>query len=516
MLLLIICLIKPVAADEISDAKTRWAESPHGPLLERILPPTFQASQLPEPGSAGARLTIAYCVQCHNLPNPAMHDAAKWPPVFERMVLRMHGRGNLGALMSEMMAGVQAPSEEESATLLAYLKKHAQQPLDVRRFPDIRAPAGEAFRLACSQCHVLPDPRRHSAREWPSVVARMQENMEWMNRVVGTQPRRSWRSCRSMPASEVSGVALRRRLLLVVAAAMLPVALVSGLALFALRKDQLAQAERASIELSRALSTAVDAELQRSVSVLQVLASAPALDRNELQRLDSVMRRVLADNPDWYSIILADLGGKPLLNARVPSGAKLPPIIERKSFARTVETRQPVVGDLAEGPAGALYVPVRVPVLRNSEPRYVLSAVVRPDGILDVVKRQRVPPDWVVSVFDGNRARVARSRQHAENLGTPPSPSLNALLDRGGDETWSIPPTAARPRRDGSWRSAFRKGRSRPAPAARPPPSAPASRSRSFSARSLPWRSAAASRTRSASSRRRRARSAAGSRSCRR
>src|SRR5258706_4268679 len=216
-----------------------------------------------------------------------------------------------------------------------------------------------------------------------------------------------------MPASEVSGVALRRRLLLVVAAAMLPVALVSGLALFALRKDQLAQAERASIELSRALSTAVDAELQRSVSVLQVLASAPALDRNELQRLDSVMRRVLADNPDWYSIILADLGGKPLLNARVPSGAKLPPIIERKSFARTVETRQPVVGDLAEGPAGALYVPVRVPVLRNSEPRYVLSAVVRPDGILDVVKRQRVPPDWVVSGFDGNRARVARPRQHA-------------------------------------------------------------------------------------------------------
>ena len=48
--------------------------------------------------------------------------------------------------------------------------------------------AGEAFRLACNQCHVLPDPRRHTAAEWRAVVARMQENMEWMNRVVGTQP----------------------------------------------------------------------------------------------------------------------------------------------------------------------------------------------------------------------------------------------------------------------------------------------------------------------------------------
>src|SRR5262245_4585585 len=82
-------------ADEISDAKKRWEESPHGPLLERILPPTFEASQLPEPDSRGARLTVAYCVQCHNLPNPAMHDAARWRGVVARMVPRMEGKGNL-------------------------------------------------------------------------------------------------------------------------------------------------------------------------------------------------------------------------------------------------------------------------------------------------------------------------------------------------------------------------------------------------------------------------------------
>jgi cytochrome c2 len=175
-------------ADEAAEARKRWETSPHGPMLERILPPTFQPSQLPEPRSEGAALTLRYCVQCHNVPNPAMHHAAKWPGIVERMVLRMQGRGNLGELMAEMMAGVKAPSEQETGEIVAYLRKHAQTPLDPQRYPEVNRASGEAFRLACNQCHVLPDPKRHTAGEWRAVVARMQENMEWMNRVVGSKP----------------------------------------------------------------------------------------------------------------------------------------------------------------------------------------------------------------------------------------------------------------------------------------------------------------------------------------
>jgi hypothetical protein len=174
--------------DELDAARKRWESSPHGPMLERILPPTFAPAQLPERDTEGARLTLRYCVQCHNLANPAMHHAEKWPAIVDRMVLRMQGRGNMGGLMSEMMAGVSAPAPEETRSLVAYLQKHAQAPLDPGRYPELNRPSGEAFRLACNQCHVLPDPRRHTAAEWPRVVARMQENMEWMNRVVGSRP----------------------------------------------------------------------------------------------------------------------------------------------------------------------------------------------------------------------------------------------------------------------------------------------------------------------------------------
>jgi len=185
---LLLLLAGAAQADEVADARKRWADSPHGPLLERILPPTFGAEQLPQRDSEGARLTLRYCVQCHNLANPAMHHAAKWRPIVARMVQRMEGRGNLGTLMAEMMAGVQAPSQEEAGKIVAYLRRNAQRPLDPRRYPEVDGPEGEAFRLACNQCHVLPDPRRHTAVEWRAVVARMQENMEWMNRVVGTKP----------------------------------------------------------------------------------------------------------------------------------------------------------------------------------------------------------------------------------------------------------------------------------------------------------------------------------------
>ena len=79
------------------------------------------------------------------------------------MVLRMEGKGNMGTLMAEMMAGVKAPRADDTKAIIAYLSRHAQTPLDPARYPEVNQPAGEAFRVACNQCHVLPDPQRYTA-----------------------------------------------------------------------------------------------------------------------------------------------------------------------------------------------------------------------------------------------------------------------------------------------------------------------------------------------------------------
>jgi len=168
----------------VARAKYLWSRSPHGKLLERILPPSIEPHELPEPRSEGARLTARYCVQCHYLPSPQMHSPDKWTAIVERMVWRMEGRGNMGALMKEMMDKVEAPTDQETGILAAYLKKHGQQEMDSGH-PALKSEAGKMFNIACTQCHALPDPRRHTRREWPAVVERMKQHMAWANTVVG-------------------------------------------------------------------------------------------------------------------------------------------------------------------------------------------------------------------------------------------------------------------------------------------------------------------------------------------
>jgi cytochrome c2 len=169
---------------EVARAKYLWSKSPHGNMLERILPPSIESRGLPEPDSEGARLTARYCVQCHYLPNPQMHTPERWTTTVVRMVWRMEGKGNLGVLMKEMMDNVQAPSETETATLIRYLRKHGQREMDPAH-PALQSEAGQMFTIACTQCHALPDPRQHTRREWPGVVERMKRHMAWANTVVG-------------------------------------------------------------------------------------------------------------------------------------------------------------------------------------------------------------------------------------------------------------------------------------------------------------------------------------------
>lgn len=178
------------AAAEITRAQRLWSESAHGRMLERILPPAVAPGDLPERDSEGARLLSRYCVQCHHLPNPQMHTADKWDGIVERMVWRMQGKGNMGRLMKEMMAGVEAPNADEVSTLNRYLQKHSQKEIDPRH-PGLNTEAGKMFSIACSQCHAAPDPLQHTSREWPAVVERMKQHMAWANIVVGVRELRT-------------------------------------------------------------------------------------------------------------------------------------------------------------------------------------------------------------------------------------------------------------------------------------------------------------------------------------
>src|SRR3954470_11394125 len=119
-------------------------------------------------------------------------------------------------------------------------------------------------------------------------------------------------------------VPLRRRLLLLAAVAILPLALMSGIALHALVQQQRAQTEQSSRDLARALATAVDTELRLTVSALQSLALTEPLGTSadlDLASAHQLARRVLASRPEWRAVLLATPAGAPLFNTSTPFGA---------------------------------------------------------------------------------------------------------------------------------------------------------------------------------------------------
>ncbi len=74
--------------------------------------------------------------------------------------------------------GVRAPSAAEEAVILSYLEAHAMPAADTTKLPAVSGRA--LFARACSRCHALPAPSRHTAAEWPAVIERMRQHMRQM------------------------------------------------------------------------------------------------------------------------------------------------------------------------------------------------------------------------------------------------------------------------------------------------------------------------------------------------
>jgi signal transduction histidine kinase len=148
--------------------------------------------------------------------------------------------------------------------------------------------------------------------------------------------------------------------------------------------------------------------------------------------------RVLALNPEWAAVVLADRSGVLSVDTRVVPGSPLPTVAEKESFVRVLLTERPAVGSLTRHSGKDWLFAVRAPVLRDGSVRYVLTALVKPDAIRDVLTRQQVPGDWVISIMDASGARVARSRAHEENLGGRLSDTVERVVDGGGAEGFGL------------------------------------------------------------------------------
>jgi signal transduction histidine kinase/ActR/RegA family two-component response regulator len=224
---------------------------------------------------------------------------------------------------------------------------------------------------------------------------------------------------------------LRMRLLLLAASGLLPLVMVLVWGLNHLLEERRAAAETSVLELSRALSTAVDAELRSVMTLLQHMSNSDGLERADLRDFQETAERTV-EQLGWNYIALSDSEGRVLLRTNEPFGKASRSLVEPDSMARAIETRQPVVSGVIEWPrAPSTAFTVRVPVMRGDQLVYVLSACLPTDKILAVLKLQNIPSGSVTGVFDRSSRRVARSPPSAT---AQPTPSMQALLDRGEDQ----------------------------------------------------------------------------------
>jgi signal transduction histidine kinase/ActR/RegA family two-component response regulator len=217
-----------------------------------------------------------------------------------------------------------------------------------------------------------------------------------------------------------------------VLAALLPLVVLSAaLAIVSLR-DQQKAIEREALEHVERISILLERELATHVEILRTLAHSPLFDRPvDEAAFAELARRVRRDQPLWAAVVLSDPDGNRLVDVPEPvTGVARGRIVDEASHARAVETRQLVIGRILRGPRNRPAFAVRVPAVRGDKVSYVVSAVIEPTAIRDLLFSGPVPAAWMGAVIDGEGHLVARRTGASSTIGERAAASAQAARAR--------------------------------------------------------------------------------------
>jgi signal transduction histidine kinase/ActR/RegA family two-component response regulator len=237
-----------------------------------------------------------------------------------------------------------------------------------------------------------------------------------------------------MHAQRAPTLSLRHLLILLTAIGLLPLAALGAWSVHLAAEYHQSEQERTLLDLARALSSAVDAELDGTVATLASMARTPALDEGDVRAFYPIARDQALAQPEWLGVILADAQGRMLFRTTAPLDAPPQPVADPASLRLALVLRRPVIGHLSRGKGGRPAVPVRYPAIDAAGHAYVLTAVVQPDRVMRVIARQQVPAGSMITVLDSDGTIVARSSGEPDRAGSPPSPTLARLIRLNGPE----------------------------------------------------------------------------------
>jgi two-component sensor histidine kinase len=192
------------------------------------------------------------------------------------------------------------------------------------------------------------------------------------------------------------------------------------------------------------LKLALDARLELRLRTLAARAQSPLLDGPDFGPQVHAELQAFREALQTH-VLLADAGGRMLLNTRVPDGQPLPRLPVSKGRSAVEEawrTGRPAVGDALTGPVAQLrLVPLVVPVLREGQPRATLVATLETRWFQDFLD-ERVFPEGVGAALLDSTGEAIRSTRRIINALRPQvlddlglGAALEDLVARFGAET---------------------------------------------------------------------------------
>lgn len=214
-----------------------------------------------------------------------------------------------------------------------------------------------------------------------------------------------------------SAASLRRQLLVLALATILPLLLFGSSVVFWSSHLHGAAARQGFENTARALSVALDEQIETWKAALTALSTSPALDHDNYAAFHRQADAVAKIYGGWIAVSLPS--GRQVVNTLEPIGAE-PSLSHSAGLLPTVlQDGAAHVSGLFVGPASNRHtLAVTVPAVRDGVVTHALHLGFFPENLAEVLANQHLPAGWIAALLDDRRRVIARTPHVADFVGT--------------------------------------------------------------------------------------------------
>ena len=205
-------------------------------------------------------------------------------------------------------------------------------------------------------------------------------------------------------------ISLRNWLILLVGVGTVAAMLVAAAATWLFWREQKQQYGLSFLATSRAITGAVEREIDQAVALARGLGQSRCLVNGDLACFESQARGALADYGYWLVLTAGD-SDRQIVNTQLAPGASLPPPDADPTWLEDgVRNGRPAVKSLLPSGVepGVWVTLVQLPVVENNGLKYVVGIVIPSAAFQRIIDEQQLAPDWNAVVLDDDWTVVAR------------------------------------------------------------------------------------------------------------